>query len=87
MIRRIRERWDQIPFSPLLLASKMPAYVPTVAGLNGLPTHYIEEFGLTSLVVTPLLSDDRVMGAALLDNGGEYFEPSSETLYVSLQFG
>jgi DNA-binding CsgD family transcriptional regulator len=87
LIKRIHEPWSNIPFAPLVLASRMPAYVPEVSRLNGLPARYIEQFGLTSLVVTPLVADNQIIGAALMDHGGEFFEPSGEILQACMQFG
>jgi hypothetical protein len=85
--RKIREIWDSIPFSSLVLALKMPVYIPEVSKLNGLPVNYEEQSGLTSLVVTPLTANGKIIGADLMDNGGDYLEPSGKVFQECLWFG
>ncbi|MFC4767418.1 LuxR C-terminal-related transcriptional regulator [Effusibacillus consociatus] len=87
LIKQISEPWSNIPFAPLILATVMPAFMPEVSGSNGLPERYVDQFGLTSLVVVPLTANNQFIGAALLDHGGDFFEPSGEVLQACMQFG
>ena len=49
-------------------------YSPDVRGDGSIPEHYIEVFGLSTLVTAPLLVEGRLVGLMCFDQGGDAFE-------------
>jgi len=86
-IRKIREHISNIPLISYGLQKIQPIYVPSAA--QGLPNHYVKQFQLESVVVTPLFapSKNKLIGAAILDQGeGKPFELPSDTLTALMKF-
>ncbi len=86
-IRKIREQISNIPLIDHGLQKIQPIYVPNAA--QGFPYHYVEQFQLESVVVTPLFSPskNKMIGAAVLDQGeGKPFDLPGDTLTALMKF-
>ncbi|MBN2910893.1 response regulator transcription factor [Polycladomyces sp. WAk] len=80
-IQRIQEPEHNIPAISKLFDAKRPVHLKRVENL--IPTHYIEYFHLTSLLVAPLYGENhRVTGVLLLDQNGRPFEVSDNTIEI-----
>jgi signal transduction histidine kinase len=49
---------------------------------GSIPEHVIDQFGLTSLVATPLVAEQRLVGLLCADRGGDRFVPTADELIV-----
>jgi DNA-binding CsgD family transcriptional regulator len=80
-IQRIQEPEHNIPAISEVLDAKRPVYFKQIE--NHLPTHHIEHFHLTSLLIAPLYGENhQVTGVLLLDQNGRPFEVSDKTIEV-----
>lgn len=70
----------------MTLSSELPVYLPT-ASKHGLPQRYVRMFGLTSLMIIPLIANSEIIGSAIADRSGKYFEPSRELVEHCIRFG
>jgi hypothetical protein len=86
LIHAISEPWEKLPICPMTLSSELPVYLPT-ASKHGLPQRYVRMFGLTSLMIIPLIADSEIIGSAIADRSGKYFEPSRELVEHCIRFG
>ncbi|MDN4595419.1 LuxR C-terminal-related transcriptional regulator [Polycladomyces subterraneus] len=78
-IRRIRELDYKIPGLKYVLKEKKPIYFRNVK--HYLPSHHIEHFRVTSLVVAPLYGKDPFpLGFLLLDQNGQPFRPEHQMM-------
>jgi len=81
VIRRIRELDYNIPGLKYVLREKKPIYFRDVK--NYLPSHHIENFRVTSLVVAPLYGKDPFpLGFLLLDQNGRRFRPEHQKMKI-----
>jgi DNA-binding CsgD family transcriptional regulator len=85
-IARIAEPWRNAPVCPMTLTSELPVYIPEAAR-HGLPRQYVEQFNLRSLIIIPLIANAKIIGSAIADRSGCYFEPSRELLDICIRFG
>jgi signal transduction histidine kinase len=49
-------------------------YSPDVRGDGSIPQHYVEVFGMSTLVTAPLVVEGRLVGLMCFDQGGDAFE-------------
>jgi len=86
-IRKIKEQISNIPLINHGLRKIQPIYVPNAA--QWLPKHYVEQFQLESVVITPLFSPtkNKMLGAIILDQGeGKPFRLPADTLNTVMTF-
>jgi DNA-binding CsgD family transcriptional regulator len=86
VIHTISEPWEKLPVCPMTLSSEIPVYLPA-ASKHGLPQRYVRMFGLTSLMIIPLIVESEIIGSAIADRSGKYFEPSKELVENCIRFG
>ncbi|MFC7440695.1 LuxR C-terminal-related transcriptional regulator [Laceyella putida] len=80
-IQRIQEPEHNIPIISMILDAKRPVHFKQVE--NYLPSHHIEHFHLTSLLVAPLYGENHhVTGVLLLDQNGRPFDVSDNTIEI-----
>lgn len=75
-------RLEVAPLFLRALETEQVVFVPDVRGGDELPDDLVEAFGLTSLVVVPLLTDGRCLGFLTADEGGKPFDLEPDRLVL-----
>ena len=68
---------SRVPEAQEIIRERRPLFIPDVSA-SSLPRHWIEPFGVKSVLVTPLISKERVIGLMGLDHAEEGREFTAE---------
>jgi signal transduction histidine kinase len=75
-------RFDDVPLLRQALEGGETVFVQDAGASGAVATHLVEQYGVTSLVVVPLMTGGRCLGFLTADRGGQPFELAPERLML-----